>query len=297
MRLSRKLFVLATAGALTLSLATAQAARATAARAGTATTNNITFIGWGVNLLDGTLTYHGTYTCVPGAGFTDLDVESSQDEGLNRQRVDGTGLLGTAPTCNGHAQPLSVRVAPSESGQRLVAGMVGSEADFIKQDGTEDEQDDATRIGSDLAVLPGAAAADAQQPNAPAEVVDGDHVNGPTSSVVSPAGDTMTETGTYVCTDSQITVFEADATEEVQGRRIDLSGQSGAVQCNGQLNTYTITMALDDANGGPRAKPMGVPETDLVDVDVKVPVHEADNQLGTVLGKTNLPVVEQTVST
>jgi len=74
MRISRKLCALASAGALTLSLATTQAAHA--ARTDTATTNNITFDDWGVNL-DGTLTYHGTYACVPGAGFTDLRVETN----------------------------------------------------------------------------------------------------------------------------------------------------------------------------------------------------------------------------
>lgn len=58
-----------------------------------------------------------------------------------------------------------------------------------------------------------------------------------------------------------------------------------------------VGAGIANASEAQPAHPLGVPATDLVDVNVKVPINEANNQLGTVLGKTNLPAVSQTVST
>jgi len=58
-----------------------------------------------------------------------------------------------------------------------------------------------------------------------------------------------------------------------------------------------VGAGIANASEAQPAHPLGVPATDLVDVNVKVPIHEANNQLGTVLGKTDLPAVSHTVST
>ncbi|QUQ70038.1 beta strand repeat-containing protein [Kutzneria sp. CA-103260] len=58
-----------------------------------------------------------------------------------------------------------------------------------------------------------------------------------------------------------------------------------------------VGTGVANASEAQPAHPLGVPATDLVDVNVKVPLSEQNNQLGTVLGKTNLPAVSHTVST
>jgi hypothetical protein len=60
---------------------------------------------------------------------------------------------------------------------------------------------------------------------------------------------------------------------------------------------FALGAGIANASEAAPTHPLGVPATDLVDVNVKVPISEQNNQLGTVLGKTNLPGVSQTVST
>jgi hypothetical protein len=57
-----------------------------------------------------------------------------------------------------------------------------------------------------------------------------------------------------------------------------------------------VGTGIANASEAQPAHPLGVP-VPLVDVNAQVPIHEANNQLGTVLGKTNLPAISQTVST
>ncbi|GAA3430444.1 beta strand repeat-containing protein [Kutzneria kofuensis] len=58
-----------------------------------------------------------------------------------------------------------------------------------------------------------------------------------------------------------------------------------------------VGTGVANASESGSAHPLGVPAADLVDVNVKVPIHETNNQLGTVLGQTTLPGISQTVGT
>src|SRR5882757_640619 len=71
-------------------------------------------------------------------------------------------------------------------------------------------------------------------------------------------------------------------------------GLQAALLTGGML---AVGAGIANASEAQPAHPLGVPATDLVDVNVKVPINEANNQLGTVLGKTDLPAVSHTVST
>jgi hypothetical protein len=71
-------------------------------------------------------------------------------------------------------------------------------------------------------------------------------------------------------------------------------GIQAALLTGGML---AVGAGIANASESTPAHPLGVPATDLVDVNVKVPINETNNQLGTVLGKTNLPGISQTVST
>jgi trimeric autotransporter adhesin len=71
-------------------------------------------------------------------------------------------------------------------------------------------------------------------------------------------------------------------------------GLQAALVTGGML---VVGAGIANASEATPVNPLGVPASDLVDVNAQVPIHETNNQLGTVLGKTNLPAINQTVST